>query len=150
MQRLLVSDLMSEVPLTLHPDENLLLAENLMEAVRIRHLPVVDADGKLVGIVTQSDILRAQASSLAALDAEVMGSIKGSITARSIMQTKVRTATPTESALAAGARLRGYRIGCLPVVDDGRVVGIVTASDYLDLALRFLGAAEDETVAELY
>ncbi len=121
-----VREMMTVGVVALAPDDELSMADLLMKLEHIRHLPVIDDAGALVGLLTHRDLLRARRSTLSDAPA-----YPASITARDLMQTQVDTVTPTTSALAAVRRMIEHRHGCLPVVDNGRVVGIVTESDFL-------------------
>ncbi len=135
---LLVRDLMSRDVVTLEADESLLLADDVMRLGRIRHLPVVRA-GKLVGLVSHRDMLRASVSSLAGLSRTEEASIKGAIPVREVMARDVRTVGPDEPALNACRILLERKVGCLPVVDpSGKLVGILTDADFVDLARKYL------------
>lgn len=115
-----VSELMTRSVLTLNPTQSVPLAEALMALHRIRHIPVVDDSGALVGLVTHRDLLRAQIHALAAPVGR-------------IMQTNVWTIGSSCLALSALRIMRDHRIGCLPVIDEGRLVGILTEADLLVL-----------------
>ena len=135
---LLVRDLMTRDVVTLEADESLLLADDVMRLGRIRHLPVVRA-GRLVGLVSHRDMLRASVSSLAGLSRSEEASIKGAIPVREVMAREVRTVGPDEPALAACKLILERKLGCLPVVDaEQRLVGIVTEADFVELARKYL------------
>lgn len=137
MAQLTVADLMSRDVITLEKDENLNLAEEVMRLGRLRHLPVVDR-GRLMGLVTHRDLLRCQASSLAALTREARREIQRSIRAEDIMTTDVITVTADTVAVEAARLMRRHKIGCLPVVDGGTLIGILTEADFLDLVITAL------------
>ena len=105
---------------TLTPEQSLPLAEAMMEMRRIRHIPVVDDVGVLVGLVTHRDILRAHITALAAPVSR-------------IMRTNVWTIGSTALASTAARIMREHKMGCLPVLDDRKLVGIVTEADLLVL-----------------
>ena len=135
---MLVRDLMSRDVVTLDADESLLLADDVMRLGRIRHLPVVEG-GRLVGLVTHRDLLRASVSSLAGLTRDEEATIKRAIPVREVMSKHVTTIRPDQDALEACRILLERKLGCLPVVDDGgRLVGILTEADFVSLARRFL------------
>jgi CBS domain-containing membrane protein len=137
MQRLKVSDIMSTDLVTLKEDDDLGLAENVMRFGRIRHLPVVNK-GKLVGLVTHRDILSAQVSSLADISVEDINELKLSIPASEIMKKDIETVGPDEPVLKAARILKKNKYGCLPVVNDRKLVGIITEADFIDLVIRAL------------
>ena len=117
-----LKEIMSEVPFFLHPDRSIRLAAEVMEWQFIRHVPVVDADRKVVGIVTYRDLLRAfleKGSDAACLISDVMRKF-------------VLTAGPDMEIESAAREMLENRIGCLPIVDSaGGLVGIVTEADFV-------------------
>jgi len=145
IQRLCVSDLMSTNLVTLDHDESVDTAEDVMRLGRIHHLPVV-SNGRLVGLVAQSDILRAQVSVFADLSASEDRAIKQRIRASEIMSTNIQTVSPSTSALEAARILQAHEYSCLPVVEDDKLVGIVTERDFLDLVVRALTDGEEQPV----
>ena len=109
---------------TLRPDDLVDLAASLMDWRHIRHVPVEDEKGHLVGLVTHRGLLRLFTRGSTAPDGS-------SLTVREIMKpnpTSVSSTTPTLEAIEI---MRCSRIGCLPVVDDDQLVGIVTSYDFL-------------------
>ena len=109
---------------TLRPDDLVDLAASLMDWRHIRHVPVEDEDGRLVGLVTHRGLLRLLSRGSNAPDGS-------SMTVREIMKenpTSVSSTTPTLEAIEI---MRQSKIGCLPVVDDNQLVGIVTSYDFL-------------------
>lgn len=111
---------------TLNLDDRVPDAELLMRILHVRHLPVVDGERRLVGLVTQRDLSRA----------------KGPETLVSDVATRnVETCTPETMAREAGLRMLEHKYGCLPVVSDGRVIGILTESDFVRWAVDELGSA---------
>jgi CBS domain-containing membrane protein len=137
MNRLMVKDIMSTNLVTLDENENLDLAENAMKYGRIRHLPVVRGK-RLVGLITHRDLLRAQVSSLADLSPEENSEVNVGIKAHDVMQESVTTVGPTTPILEAARIIKNNKFGCLPVVEDKNLVGIVTEADFIDLVIRAL------------
>jgi len=145
MRKLTIRDIMSTDLVTLDHTESIELAEETMRAARIHHLPVLE-EGRLVGMVAQSDILRAQVSVFAELSQSEDRAIKQRIAAREVMSTSLRTVGPDTSLLEAAKILADHEYSSLPVVEDGELVGIVTERDFLHLVIR---ALEDEPKARL-
>src|SRR5471032_1017006 len=136
-----VSQYMSTDIFTVRPDDPVELVADLMGWERIRHVPVEDERGKLVGLVTYRAVLR-----------HMTGLYKyppqpgGSGTAVSeIMKKELITVTPDASTQEAIALMKRYRIGCLPVVEDDHIVAVLTEEDFLDIAARVV--ADEETPA---
>jgi CBS domain-containing membrane protein len=142
MATLLVKDIMSTNVVTLEEEETLDLAEKAMKFGRLRHLPVVK-NGELVGLVTQRDLLRIQVSSLAEVTDREQQDILSRIRARDVMQREVFTVEPGTPLVEAAHVIKENKIGCLPVLEDGKLVGIVTESDFIDLVIRMLERGGD-------
>jgi CBS domain-containing membrane protein len=113
--------------------------EEQMRRLRLRHLPVVDRQSKLVGLVTHRDLLSAFASWLTDNEAAENAMIK-QLPVRRIMQHEVLTVQPEDSLVEAGKLLWESKIGCLPVIDgEGTLVGIITEADFIRVAVQLLG-----------
>ena len=139
-----VSDLMTTSVITLKVHDDLDLAVGILDIMRIRHLPVVDAEGILVGLVTHRDLLTASASSIG-------DPARGSrVSVRSLMRTKVSTVRPDADVREAIRVLQSRKFGGLPVVDDARrLVGIITEADFLSLSHYLLDALDGLSVDAL-
>jgi diacylglycerol O-acyltransferase len=137
-----LGDLMTRDPVTIAPHDTLATAWTLMRERRIRHLPVVERDGRMVGLVTHRDLLAASQSSLTIDREDERVHFLGAIAAFEIMETHLSTARANEPASDAGARMVRHKIGCLPVVrDGGHLVGVVTEEDFLRWATTHMTAA---------
>jgi CBS domain-containing protein len=140
-----VGDLMTRDVVTIGSRELLTSAWRTMQARRIRHLPVVDREGILRGLVTHRDLLAASPSSLATRAEADRVQLLGWAEAVDVMETHVSTATPDESAADVGLRMARQKIGCLPVVDRrGAVVGIVTDEDFLRWSAESMATLDRE------
>ena len=137
MKPLVVRQLMSTELVTLEEDENIAIADTIMNLARIRHLPVVRGQ-ELVGLVTHRDILRAQASVFADFSASEDDAMKAAIPARDLMHVDVDTVSPDTSVLDAARILVEHKVGCLPVVEGRRLVGIITEADFVSLVIEAL------------
>ena len=130
---MLVHDHMTPRPITLRPDTDFKSALQLMQQHSIHHLPVLDADDRLVGIVAERDLM------FAAL--RYLGS---SVDVEQVMHRKVVTATPGMSVADAASLMVGNAIGGLPVIDEsGNVVGVITETDIFRAFVRMHNAAPD-------
>jgi CBS domain-containing protein len=133
-----VSDIMTREIAVLHEEENLELAGTAMAKFRFRHLPVVEGD-KLIGLVTERDLLRASISSFDEDHALKDDNLKRYYFIRELMTTDLVTVRPDTPLSDAAALMRERRVGCLPVTEaGGKLVGIVTQGDFLALASRLL------------
>lgn len=137
-----VKDVMTKVPITLGPTDSLRKARGVMEKDRIRHIPIVSAHGIFLGLLSQRDFLRASVSNLAGLGENEIEEIETSIPLAECMNAEVMTITGDYSLYKAGQMMLSHKFGCLPVVEEGRLVGILTESDFVQLSLAFLSEAE--------
>ena len=123
-----VQDVMTICPMTVPPTTRLHEARKRMQEGRIRHLLVVDGD-RLVGVVTDRDIRLNSASPATSLSAWELNYLLDRLTVGEIMATGVIAITPAEDVAVAARLMIEHRIGCLPVVAAGQLVGIVTETD---------------------
>ena len=114
---------------TLHPDDLVDLAASVMDWRHIRHVPVEDAQGRLVGLVTHRALLRLVSQRNQPAETQPL-------TVRELMIANPVTVDPTTSSTEAVEIMRGKRIGCLPVVEGDQLVGIVTSFDFLEAAAQ--------------
>ncbi len=134
----LVADIMTRKVVTLFPEQNLEQIDAGMHQFGFRHLPVVD-DGKLVGLVTHLDMLRVRVSPLTPVGEVRERELEARTFVQSIMTTDVQTVPPETPLLEAAKLLHTHKYGCLPVIsEDGTLVGIVTAHDFLGLLVQLL------------
>jgi CBS domain-containing membrane protein len=137
-RRYRVRDLMTANVVTLTAGQSLPAARELMKLKRVRHLPVVDDAGHLVGLVTHRDLLEAAISSLAPLDPDELDELQLKVPVARIMRGQVWTIGPDDPADAAARLMLDNRIGCLPVVSERQLVGIITEADLVEAAAIFL------------
>jgi CBS domain-containing membrane protein len=136
-----VRDLMRREVVTLDAADHLDLADGIMRLGRIRHLPVVSGE-RVVGIVSQRDLFRAAASSLLQFRYDAEREWLAKIPVRAVMTAPVFTVAPAISLRTAVEIMIDKRIGCLPVVDDGKLVGLLSESDCLRHLAHLLEVAE--------
>lgn len=125
-----VSEIMRREVATLSPEEKLVLGDDLMRLGRIRHLPVVEGE-RLVGMVSERDVLAVSLSRLLDFEGPARRSFLESIEVADVMQEDIVTVRPATTLAEAAALLVERRIGALPVAVDGKLVGLVTATDLL-------------------
>ena len=137
MKRLKVRDVMTADPTTLKSNDKLTLADDIMRLGRVRHLPVLDDDGKsLVGILTQRDLFRDALAQALGYGKHAQRKLLDSLAVKDVMATAVITVMPDASLSYAARLLTERKIGCLPVVENGRLVGILTEGDFVALVAR--------------
>ncbi len=130
-QPLAVRDLMTRGVITLDPQANLDEVSDLMRAHRIRHVPIVDAAGHLLGLVTHRDLLGKAFGGGQDLPRSIRQPYLRSIPVGEVMTRRVVTVEP-DALLSDVARMMvAGRLGCLPVVEGNRVIGILTATDFV-------------------
>lgn len=113
---------------TVRPEDVIELAANLMHWKHIRHIPVEDNEGRLVGIVSHRDLLQLFALGKINKDCELI--------VRDVMKQNLITISPQTSTLEALSLMREKNIGCLPVVKNERLVGLITAYDFLTVSAK--------------
>jgi acetoin utilization protein AcuB len=125
-----VSDLMTAKPITADPDTPVLEARQTMLGKRIRHLLVTDGP-KLLGIVTDRDIRLNLPSPATSLSVWEINFLLARLTVASVMTKALVTVSPGRDPRDAAVLMLDHRIGALPVVDGGQLVGIITETDLL-------------------
>lgn len=129
-----VSDYMTRKVFTLRSDKKLFAAQEIMNWARVRHVPVVDKDNRLVGVVSHRDLLHASLSAVAGPAPEVeRKQFLSNIPIEKVMRTQVETILPEAPVQEAAKLMRTKKIGCLPVVSDGKLVGIISEYDLLQI-----------------
>ena len=124
-----VGQFMSTDLFTVRPDDLIDLAASVMDWQHVRHVPVEDEEGRLVGLLSHRDLLRLLAR-------RGTGALDQPVTVRDIMKSDPVTVAPGTPTLDAVELMRARGVGCLPVVEDGALVGIVTAHDFLAASAR--------------
>lgn len=131
-----VSEIMRREVVTLAEGDSLAVGDDVMRLGRVRHLPVVSEDGRLVGLVSNRDLLEASLSKAIDFDAASRRSFLSSVDVAEVMTRDVATVGPDATLEEAASLLLARRIGCLPVVDENGVLrGLVTETDLLSAAL---------------
>jgi len=122
-------------------DERMTVAKKVMKEKNIRHLPVVDGK-KLIGLVTNMDIRKAEASPATSLEIRELHYLLDKLTVGEIMTRNVITISPDISIEEATTLLHDNKIGCLPVVEDGVLVGMLTENDVMEILIEVMGMKE--------
>ncbi|MBV8362911.1 MAG: CBS domain-containing protein [Deltaproteobacteria bacterium] len=136
MEKLQVRDVMTAEATTLQRNDKLTLADDIMRLGRIRHLPMLDENGQLAGIVTQRDLFRGALAKALGYGERAQRQLMDTLLVKEVMTSEVITATPDTPLAEAAQVLVERKIGCLPVVEAGRLVGIITEADFVALAAR--------------
>ena len=126
-----VSTFMQTEFVTLQPTDRLDVADDVMKLGQIRHMPVVEAN-RVVGVVSQRDLLAASLSRAMEIDPKDHRSFLRSVEISEVMSDRVITIEPTSTVGEAARLMIRHKIGCLPVVDSlGSPVGLITETDLL-------------------
>ena len=133
-----VSELMTDTVFTLQPSDNLNDVRTLMHLAKIRHTPVTDDEGNFLGLITNRDLLSCTISRLAEIDPAVQDEIDEAILVSEVMQRDVVCVSPGTSLREAGSLMYDRKLGCLPVLEGRKLVGILTEADFIRLAISFL------------
>ena len=139
-----VSQYMQTDLLTVQPEDPVELVADLMSWERVRYVPVEDANGKLVGLVTSRAVLRHLAS-VAKKRAGAVNADETNVAVSDIMRRELITVTPDTLTVDAIAIMRRQRVGCLPVVQDGHIVALITEEDFMGIAADLL----DERIGQI-
>jgi len=126
---------------TISKDERMTVAKKILKEKNIRHLPVVEGK-KLIGLVTNMDIRKAEASPATSLEIRELHYLLDKLTVGEIMTRNVITISPDISVEEAAILLHDNKIGCLPVVEDGNLIGIITENDVMEILIEVLGMKE--------
>jgi acetoin utilization protein AcuB len=145
---MLVEKRMKRDPVTVSPEDSFRHAMTLIRQKGIRHLPVVE-EGGLVGILTDRDIRQASPSPATSLEIHELHYLLEKVKIREIMTRKVHTVTPGTPIEEAARLMLTHRIGGLPVLEAGRLVGIITETDILTAFVDVMGIQQEQARLEL-
>jgi acetoin utilization protein AcuB len=136
-----IREKMQKKPFTINPDASFYEARALIRDKGIRHIPVVDKGGHLVGLITDRDIREAAPSDATSLSVHELHYLLGKLKVSGFMKPKEKLITITSDVIIEEAvqLMRDHRIGCLPVVDGNKLVGIITETDILDFVVDVFG-----------
>ncbi|MEW6268715.1 MAG: CBS domain-containing protein [Thermodesulfobacteriota bacterium] len=137
-----VRHVMTPVVRTLRHDDHLEVADELMAGHRIRHLPVLDERGVVCGIVSQRDLFRGALAKALGYGRTAQHRLHSTLRVREVMSPHVVTIGPFEPIENAARLMLEHKIGCLPVVDGQKLVGIVTETDFVELVLEGSGGLD--------
>jgi CBS domain-containing membrane protein len=126
----IVREIMMGSPVTLKPDDTLALANDVISLGRIRHIPVVEL-GRLVGLITERDLMGAAATHIFGLKRRSKSALLKSVLIKDVMKKRLVTVEPETPIKDAAHLMAEKKIGCVPVVSAGALVGLVTTTDVL-------------------
>ena len=129
-----VSEIMMGSPVTLAPNDTLDLANDVISLGRIRHIPVLE-NGKLVGLISERDLMGAASDRIFGLKRATRSALLKTQLIKNIMKKWVSTVTPDTPVEVAARVMAEKKIGCLPVLSNGALVGLVTTTN----VLRYFG-----------
>ncbi len=136
---MLVKDRMTLNPITIKPDTSFPEAFRIIRENKIRHLPVVDKKGELVGVVSRTDLLHASPSSATSLSVFEINYLLANLHVSEVMSSPpitVNEDTPLEEAARVMVE---NKIGCLPVLHEGTLIGMITETDLFETFVEILG-----------
>lgn len=145
-----VGEIMTRELHTLTPENTLADARSLMSNKHVRHIPIVDGDGELLGLVTQRDALAAMDSVLFGTSEEQRKAREEAIRIDAFMTTDVATVDVRADMRSAALYLERNKHGCLPVIKDGKLCGIVTEADFVGVAINLLEQQQQNEPVEPY
>ena len=128
-----VRDIMTVEVTTLGRNDTLLLAKDIMNLGRVRHFPVVE-DDELVGVVSQRDLYRASLGTVMQYGEKAQRAFLESVAVKEVMADPI-SISPDATVRDAARLMMEHKIGCLPVLEDSRLVGIVTETDMLQVVV---------------
>jgi acetoin utilization protein AcuB len=134
-------------PITIGPEANFFEVRSLIHDKGVRHLPVIDKDNNLIGIVTDRDIREAAPSDATLLSIQELNYLLGKLKVSSFMTPKEKLITINPDTLIEEAvkLMRDHKIGCLPVLEGGKLYGIFTETDALDHLVDIFGTNQRGT-----
>lgn len=135
-----IEEVMTTELITISPSTNLADARNLMQENRIHHLPVVNENNDLVGLLTLTDVLAATDSRLRDEDSRIHAR---DIRIHDVMVSDVITVDARASLRQAALFIEKHKIGCLPVVRERKLMGIITDTDFVAVAINLLEQLEE-------
>jgi CBS-domain-containing membrane protein len=125
-----VRELMTTDVATIGRNDELTIADDIIKMKRLRHLPVVE-EGRLVGMLTQRDLFHAALSTALNFGEKAQKEFLKTVVVKEVMTDEVLTIGPDADVKEAARLLIEHKIGCLPVVESGKLVGLVTETDLL-------------------
>ena len=146
---MLVGERMTHPAVTISDDTSVDRALRVMRESKVRRLPVLDKHGKLVGIVSEKDLLYASPSPATTLSAQEAAYLLSRLTVRQVMAKELVTVAEDTPLEEAARIMADNRVGGVPVVRDGQVIGIITETDIFKILLEMFGARTESVRVSL-
>lgn len=137
---MLISKIMTKSPIYVHPEFSMTETHAIMEREKIGHLPVLNKNSELVGIITKQELHKAAPSAATSLDIYEINYLLAKLTVEKVMVKKVITVQEDETVEKAAKIMADSYIGCLPVMKGSMLVGIVTDTDIFQFFVNAFGA----------
>ena len=137
---MIIERTMTKNPVTINPQASVVEASELMKKEKVHRLPVLDRDKNLIGVISEKDILFATPSPASSLSIHEMAYLLSKLTVRKLMTKNPVTINRTTTVEEAARLMVDQDLSCLPVVEDGKLVGIVSKSDMFKILLELFGA----------
>ncbi|GHV73769.1 hypothetical protein AGMMS49940_10710 [Spirochaetia bacterium] len=137
---MIISDVMTKNPISVHPEMSVTEVRSLMDKEQVGHLPVLDKNNKLAGIITKKDMLKAGPSAATSLDMYEISYLLSKLKVEKIMVKTVHTVTENDVVEEAARIMADETIGCLPVMKGDLLVGIITKTDLFHVFVKAFGA----------
>lgn len=137
---MLVRDRMTPNPICGTPEMPVTEIQELMRNKKFRHLPILDEDGNLVGLVTQRSLLRALPSDVSGFSRFEISYLLSKVKAKDVMTKEISTINDGVAVEEAARIMADEKIGCLPVCNEGEMVGIITDNDLFGIMVDLMGA----------
>ncbi len=131
VRAILVENVMSTDVFTLGRNDKLSVADDLMKQRRIRHIPVLNSDGELCGILTQRDLFRGILLKSLGYGSRAEQKLLDSLSIKDAMRDEVLTISPESTLSDAADLMLSNKVGCLPVVDGEKLVGMISEADFV-------------------
>lgn len=139
---MLVRDRMTPNPHTISSDTPVAEALSLMRQRKVRRLPVVDKKGRLAGIISEKDLLYASPSPATSLSVYEVGYLLSKLQVKEIMTKKITTISPDAPLEEAARVMVDHSVSGLPVIEDGKLIGIITETDVFKTIIEMMGARD--------
>jgi acetoin utilization protein AcuB len=142
-----VKNIMRKDPVTIAPEASFYEARELIHEKGVRHLPVIDKNKRIAGLITDRDIREAGPSNATMFSVQELHYLLGKLKVSAFMTPgdKLITVTPTTMIERAAQLMHDNKIGCLPVLDGKELVGIITEADILESFVDMMGLKESGT-----